>query len=283
MSISLKTSNANEILESMVDTLNDSNFIGLYKKAEEIGGLREHKSPSIPTQPGMQELYNIAKKYLGYKGSDDKVNDFIEFSNDKIAQDKAKEYAKTHLQKVDDPLLNQFVIDEGISTVDIKPPQYDPSTMKHTPENVALIKEKLKQLKDEQNKNTLSQVKKVVGPANMADDVALAYTIKNLTKLANALDVNGYAGLANIVDKTISKVSSILNKKAMETGFESFDEEKKEELDKVKELLDMGDYSGAMMLIGKLGGVVEDVGDLGSSIEPKETMSDLDTSDLDFS
>lgn len=204
MSISLKTTNANEILESMVETLNDKEFVGLYKKAEEIGGLREHKSPTIKTQPSMQELYNIAKKYLGYKGSDDKVNDFIEFSNDKLSQDRAKEYSKTHLQSAEDTLLEQLA--DGV----------DPSTMEYSPENVEAIKEKLRLAKEEQEKKVLEQGKEIAqnvpvaeNKLNKADDVALAYTIKNLTKLANALDVNGYANLANVVDEAIEKAASL--------------------------------------------------------------------------
>ena len=194
--------NANEILESMADTLNDKEFVNLYKKAD-FGDLRPHKSPSIPLEISMQELYNIAKTYLGYKGSDDKVNDFIEFQADKVAQQRAKEYAKQHLQKADDQdtLLEQNA--EGI----------DPSTMEYSPEEVKAMKEKLQKEIDEkameEARSSMSEIPVAQNTFSKADDVALAYTIKNLTKLANALDVNGYSGLANVVDEAINKAASL--------------------------------------------------------------------------
>jgi hypothetical protein len=45
--------------------------------------------------------------------------------------------------------------------------------------------------------------------ASKADDVVIAYAIKGLSKISNALDVNGYAGLANVIDEAMQKVASL--------------------------------------------------------------------------
>jgi hypothetical protein len=131
--------------------------------------------------------------------------------------------------------------------------------------------------KEEQEKKILEKGKEIAqnipvaqNPLNKADDVALAYTIKNLTKLANALDVNGYAGLANILDGTLNKISSLISKKAFDMGIESIEEDKRGgAVNEIKALLDSGDYAKALSLLSELEGSAADFSDLYSSFAAK--------------
>lgn len=277
MSISLKTMYANEIIESMADTLKDKNFMGLYKKAGdyEPPPLHDPAKANVPTRISDQELFNIARKYLGYQGS------LIEFLSDPVAKQKAESYAKANVQNSEDSssdtqtLLEQFNVDFNTSTVDLP-------TANEPKDNVEEIKRKYQEAtkaRGEQAQRdtrgvTVSESQMPQGfvPAqrNMADDVALAFTMKNLAKLAGALDVNGYAGLANIVDGTMNKIASLINKKAFEMGIESIEEDKQEDtIAKAHELLDSGDYDKLIDLISKLQGTVANFDDLYSAFGAK--------------
>ncbi len=263
MSISLKVQHANEIAESMSKTLGSKEFSGLFKSAQETEDVQEAsdppelppRKPAVPkTAPSMQTLYNVAVKHLGFVGT------LKDFEADSEAQRKAREWLAKNEQNAAD---------------DVKTSATGPA---RKPE-IEKMKTKLEEAKKhqlEQAKKSFEAVLKQIeqqkpadlpgffGKESKADDVVLAWTIKNLTKVANALDVNGYTGVANVIDSTINKLAKKRSflKEAFEMGVESVEPDKQHLIEKAKSLIDEGDFSGAIELLSGMTGFVGNLSDL---------------------
>ena len=187
MSISLKIQNANEILEAMAETLQSEEFKGLYKKAADEAPLKSepaHVVPQTSTKPDSTEQKNQKYNSIAQKLFNKVIG---ELTKEQMAQVKAQ-YKKMHPQSADDDV---------VQNVDDKE------------ETKKLYDEAEKKKKEDEAKKAKEYGKDIPAPPKSpsADDAVIAYTIQHLTKIANALDSNGYAGLANVIDETIDKVA----------------------------------------------------------------------------
>lgn len=262
MSISLKIQHANEIAESMSETLKSKEFSGLFKSAQEIEGVQEAsdppelppRKPVVPkTAPSMQTLYNVAVKHLGFVGT------LKDFEADSEAQRRARVWLAKNEQNASDintsatGAARKAEIEKMKAKLE-EAKKYQLEQAKKSFEDV------LKQI-DQQKTVDLSSF---LGKESKADDVVLAWTIKNLTKVANALDVNGYTGVANVIDGTINKLAKKQSflKAAFEMGVESVEPDKKHLIEKAKSLIDEGNFSEAIELLSGMTGFVGDLSDL---------------------
>lgn len=246
MSISLKVQNANEIAESMVDMLQNEDFSKMYKTADA-------KKPSPEEIARMKAVVHP-----------------------KLTQDK-KDQAAGYAKSLNVPEPKAPVAPPAENNADVKPSPEEIARMK------AVVHPGVTQEKKDQAAGYAKNLNVPEPPVvNNADSVAVAYTIKSLTKLANALDVNGYGGLANIVDNTMKKISSLLYKKAMDGEVADVDSEKKEALDKIKELVDSGDYASALELAGTLGVNVDNFSDLSSTFSSESAPEEFNMDEIKF-
>jgi hypothetical protein len=321
MSISVKVQFANEIAESMSETLGNKEFSGLFKSAGDPGELpmREHKSISPSSRPDSQVLLQIAQK-LGYKGTTQR-----ELDSDVTWKNKALDYYnKTHSQNLEEPDVSlrehkgpsvaTRLEDPGLWAMAKKYLGYsktqreflsDFAAKKQAREYLAEHPEVAKEYVnvqnnndaelmrkrlEEENKRKLEDAKKDLedtikgiptpknplaptSPSAEADAVVVSWTIKNLSKVANALDVNGYAGVANIIDGTIKRIAAKnpLLKEAMDTGIESVEPDKRHLVEEAKRLMDEGDFSGAMKALSEL---ADFIGEIPNLDYPADTVVD---------
>ena len=208
MSISVKNSNANELAESMSEILSNEEFTSMFKKAEDLGAEFDPFATAKPTQttgadfignvpvmgkdskviaslpvnkpmfgpqsllPTDFDLFQIALKSNGYKKS------LTDFGKDTVAQKTAIDYWLKTQHKADDQAAE---------------------------DHEECHEEKHKDHEDKQECDAIER-----GSVAADDNVVAAvdFAITHLTKIAAALDNNGFAGLANIIDETIKRVAA---------------------------------------------------------------------------
>lgn len=192
MSISIKNSvYAEEILEAMANTLNDKEFSAMYKTAEDKECMEQDADPSNVEEIGEE---------LGLGGPAPKPGE---------AQ-YGKEGEKTLQIKPETKLAPKKPLVPGIkSKVD---PWGRPKSIEYKAEDCEECSDCADCVDAED-----APPEGPVGPGaekalQHVDDpkveAAINFTIQHLTKIANALDNNGYAGLANIIDEAMEKVAA---------------------------------------------------------------------------
>jgi len=178
MSISVKNSYANEIAESMIETLGNEEFTSLFKKADldPLGvDLGDTSKPSVPVAPVKPLTPKIMPKLDRKPG----LSPFTPAPKPvKIDPVAGKPYDKGATFKADD---DQMVQDS----------KYHEECHENHEDN---------QECDSVDKSGMAVDDNVVA--------AVDFTISHLTKIASALDNNGFAGLANIIDETIKRVAA---------------------------------------------------------------------------
>jgi hypothetical protein len=227
MSISVKNSYANEIAESMIETLGNEEFTRLFKKAAElpdvdtVAPLGDPKPAPVQTKVDPQEELNqkfirsvvFLLKKTAPTNPGVKIEQFTTEPERRMVRkyiDIAKElYGIDDLSK-----LNPQTQLPKIKAVYQQRLNQAPKTEVISDTSLFADDQMVQDSKDpeecHENHEDNQECDSVDKSGMAVDDnvvAAVDFTISHLTKIASALDNNGFAGLANIIDETIKSVA----------------------------------------------------------------------------
>ena len=185
MSISVKNSNANELAESMSEILSNEEFSSMFKKAEDLGAEFDPFATAKPTQT---------------TGADFTGNVPVQQKTTAPLASGKKEVKPTVL-----PGLSTHTMQSGQNPLAKTPPAQHKADDQAAEDHEECHEEKHKDHEDKQECDAIER-----GSVAADDNVVAAvdFAITHLTKIAAALDNNGFAGLANIIDETIKRVAA---------------------------------------------------------------------------